>query len=430
MIEFIYDIYIQSKGISIDSRTIEKQMLFFALKGNNVDGNLFADNAVKKGGIAIIDDPQYKKNDNYILVNDVFETLTELARFHRKKLKANVLAITGTNGKTTTKELVYNVLSTHYKVHATKGNLNNHIGVPITILQTPFDTEWLIVEMGANHKGEIEYLCNIAQPNYAIITNIGIAHLEGFGNLENIFLTKAELYDYIKIYGKQIFVNADDQKLFASAKDYTNYTYSVQNGNVVGKIIDNESPMQIQWQHNNNIFLTKSHLFGSYNLYNILAAIAIGTCTGVPYDKINSAIEAYIPKNNRSQTIKTNKNNIIILDAYNANPSSMKLAINDFLQLKDANKLLILGSMLELGKYSEEKHIEIIKLLTEQDVKHCIFVGTEFYKLKSKYNHSGYTFYQNIVETIKHIEKNIIKNTTILVKGSRGIALEKTITYL
>ena len=164
MIEFIYDIYIQSKGISIDSRTIEKQMLFFALKGNNVDGNLFADNAVKKGGIAIIDDPQYKKNDNYILVNDVFETLTELARFHRKKLKANVLAITGTNGKTTTKELVYNVLSTHYKVHATKGNLNNHIGVPITILQTPFDTEWLIVEMGANHKVKLSI--------YAILLNL------------------------------------------------------------------------------------------------------------------------------------------------------------------------------------------------------------------------------------------------------------------
>jgi UDP-N-acetylmuramoyl-tripeptide--D-alanyl-D-alanine ligase len=430
MIDNIYEIYLQSKGVSIDSRSVQNGVLFFALKGTHVDGNSFADSVVGKGAIAIIDNPLYAGHENCILVENVLETLTDLARIHRNNLKTNVLGITGTNGKTTTKELVAKVLSSHFKTYATEGNLNNHIGVPLTILRTPTDTEWLIVEMGANHIGEIAYLSNIAQPQYAVITNVGQAHLEGFGSPEGVFKAKTELYHYIKRNGKQIFVNSDDKMLYNSTLDFSTYTYGTKNGDVIGHILNPNNPMQIQWSHQDKIFNVQSHLFGSYNLWNILAAIAIGTYAHVPYEKINKAVEMYYPDNNRSQYVSTIKGNTIILDAYNANPSSMNLAIRDFLKLQGTDKMFILGSMLELGAYSEEKHAEIIDYLVEQNVKPVIFIGMEFYILKSNYKSKGYVFLKNIDDAKRYLESNIITNATILMKGSRGIAIEKLLPYL
>jgi UDP-N-acetylmuramoyl-tripeptide--D-alanyl-D-alanine ligase len=320
------------------------------------------------------------------------------------------------------------VLSEKYNINYTKGNFNNHIGLPFTILQTKQETEILILEMGANHKGEIAYLCDIAKPDFGIITNVGKAHLEGFGTPEEIFKTKTELYNAIITYGKGIFVNVGDNKLFNLAKHKLAYTYGINDGIIKGKISNVYPLLEIIWYYNNNVYNQKTNLFGSYNIYNVLSAVSIGLYFNIEPQKIIKAIEKYIPSNNRSQLVITGKNNHVILDAYNANPSSMNLAVSDFISLKKKNKIVILGSMLELGDFSNEEHIKILEIIKSNSFIKSVFVGKEFYNFKDKYPESY--FFENHQETSIFLKDNEIKNSYILIKGSRGIALENVLNSL
>jgi len=422
----LHEIFLKSDGITTDTRKIKKNELFFALKGDSFDGNKFALKALNLGvAFSIIDNEDYFVDSRMILVENVLKTLQELALFHRKYLKLPIIAITGTNGKTTTKELVREVLSQKYNVTATKGNLNNHIGVPLTILSMNETSEIGIVEMGANHIGEIAELCEIAKPDYGLITNIGYAHIEGFGSFEGVIKTKSELYNYIFVNDNTIFINSDDSLLKKLSKDFKKIEYcDDENFVCFVENIDSDPFLKLKWENS----IIKTNLIGSYNFYNVLAAITIANYFKIEKKKIISAIEKYFPQNNRSQFIKTN-NNTLIVDAYNANPSSMLLAIKNFADIKVTSKVLIVGDMFELGNKSVKEHSKIINLINNYNFDKVIFVGYDFYEL-SKGTNKKYLFFKTTNELIEYLKNKILNNKYILLKASRGIMLEKTLKYL
>ncbi len=416
-IKELYQLYNQNFFVDTDTRSIRKKTLFFALKGENFNGNEFAEDALKKGAMySIVDEKEYQTNNNIILVNDVLQTLQELATYHRKKLGIPIIALTGSNGKTTTKELINATLRTQLSIIATKGNLNNHIGVPLTLLSMTPKTEIGIVELGANHIHEIEFLCKITKPNYGYITNFGKAHLEGFGSLEGVIKAKSELYQYLKINDGFVFLNDKDMLQTKQAKGIDTIKFHPSL-----KFLEANPYVNLMF---NNINI-QSQLIGNYNYNNIAAAITIGNYFKIKPENIKIAIESYIPKNNRSQIIEK-KSIKIILDAYNANPSSMQVALENFEQLKDSSKIVILGDMFELGESSFEEHQYIADLLENINLKQSFLIGSNFSKTTTK----KASKFESFSDFIKTVNLNDFKNSTILIKGSRGMALEQLLDYL
>lgn len=422
----IHNLFLQSNGVTIDTRKIETNSFFVALKGERFDANTFAKEALEKGAsYVIIDNKDFYIDHRTILVNDSLITLQDLAKFHRTHLNLPIIALTGSNGKTTTKELIQVVLSKKYNAKATIGNLNNHIGVPLTLLSFSSSTEIGIVEMGANHQKEIEFLCELAKPDYGYITNFGKAHLEGFGGVEGVIKGKSEMYNYLKSNHKKVFINLDDAIQEEKTRGMDRISFSKKTKEVDNFIdkIDANPYVTIDYQNNE----IKSNLIGLYNANNINAAITIGNYFKVTDYDIKTAIENYIPENNRSQIIAKNTNEII-LDAYNANPSSMLLALENFIQLNKERKVVIIGDMFELGSESDIEHQNIIKFLEKENNLICYFIGNHFYK--NKIHKENFTFF-NDFETFKNnLEKNQFKDNTILIKGSRGIALERALEYI
>ena len=425
-INTIHSLFLECTKVSTDTRKIEKDCLFVALKGDNFDANTFAKEALDKGAkFVIIDNNEYYINEKTILVNDSLETLQELAKFHRTYLGLPIIALTGSNGKTTTKELIHAVLSKKYNTIATIGNLNNHIGVPLTLLRFTKDTEIGIVEMGANHQKEIEFLCKIAQPDYGYITNFGKAHLEGFGGVEGVIKGKSEMYNFLQENNKMAFVNLDDAIQNEKTTQLKRFTFSTSNKNTDVRIGHIEANPMVKINYN-NLFI-HSHLIGIYNANNINAAITIGNYFKVTDNLIKEAIENYIPENNRSQLIQKNGNEII-LDAYNANPSSMTAAIMNFIQLDKANKIAILGDMFELGNESLSEHKKVIELLENQSEIKTYFIGKDFYANKLNSNHI--TFFEDFNSFANFLRERKPTNSLLLIKGSRGMALEKSLELL
>ena len=416
-IKEIYALFQQHSTICTDSRKITNGAMFISLRGEKFNGNKYALKAIQDGcSYAIVDEKEYDIHQNTILVNNALKTLQDLATYHRNQLNIPLIGITGSNGKTTSKELVNAVLSSELSCYATKGNLNNHIGVPLSVLEINKKHEIAIIEMGANHQKEIEFLCNIAQPTFGVITNIGSAHLEGFGSLQGVIDTKKELYEFINYNKGHLFVNAGDELLLSLSKGISQITYGTS-GDIFGLITDITPLLSIKY--NNEII--NSHLIGDFQFDNILLAICIGNYFNVSTQNIKKSIENYIPTNNRSQLVKTKKNTLI-LDAYNANPSSMKAMLSSFANQQYKNKLCILGDMLELGGESNKEHLDIIKLTNQLELD-CIFVGEIFHSLTKN-------SFKNKKELGKHIQGNNIHKRTILLKGSRGIGLEQLIKNL
>jgi UDP-N-acetylmuramoyl-tripeptide--D-alanyl-D-alanine ligase len=422
--EQLYKTFRESKGISTDSRTISEGQIFFALWGDNYNGNKFAEEAINRGASwAVIDDPAFE-TEKTILVDDCLSELQALATHHRKEMNASVLAITGTNGKTTTKELLSGILSKKLKVHSTKGNLNNQIGVPLTILSAPEGTELMIIEMGANHIGEIRTLCLIAKPDYGIITNIGTAHIEGFGSFEGVVKAKIELYEHLrKVNGIALF-NDKDQLL--SEKIFRLVNRAVPFSDPTGiKLVIKSEPSALNlsltaiYQH--KTYKIRTHLFGNYNIENIKAAIATGLFFGVDMKDIAAAVRKYEPENNRSQVIVT-KNNTLICDSYNANPSSMRMAIESFSAIKAENKICILGDMLELGDKSEDEHIKIHKVLNDNNLRNVFLTGPIFSKVSAGFR---FKIFRDVNRLKEFLKTKPLKGNHILIKGSRGMALEQ-----
>ena len=413
----IYALFKQHSIICTDSRESTEGAIFIALKGENFNGNKYAQEAILKGcSYAIVDEIDYDDHQNTILVNNTLKTLQDLATYHRGKLNIPLIGITGSNGKTTSKELINAILSSELNCYATKGNLNNHIGVPLSVLEINKKHEIAIIEMGASHQKEIEFLCNIAQPTYGVITNIGSAHLEGFGSLQAIIDTKKELYEFINHNKGHLFVNSEDELLLSLSNGISQIKYG-RTGDVNGLITETTPLLSIKY--NNEII--NSQLIGDFQFSNILLAICIGNYFNVSIQNIKRSIENYIPTNNRSQIVKTEKN-ILILDAYNANPSSMKAMLNSFSNQQYKNKLCILGDMLELGVEETKEHQEIITLTNKLKLD-CLFVGKIFHSLTKN-------SFRSRNELAKNIQKNNIFNKTILLKGSRGIGLEQLIENL
>ncbi|TDW49677.1 UDP-N-acetylmuramoyl-tripeptide--D-alanyl-D-alanine ligase [Flavobacterium sp. 270] len=425
-IQDIHNLFLQCKSLSIDTRKIEKDSMFFAIKGENFDANTFARQALDLDALyVIIDNASYFIDERTVLVQNSLETLQELAKFHRAYLKLPIIALTGSNGKTTTKELINVVLAEKFKTKATVGNLNNHIGVPLTLLSFTKETEIGIVEMGANHQKEIEFLCEIAQPDFGYITNFGKAHLEGFGGVEGVIKGKSEMYQYLSKNNKTAFVNLEDPIQIEKTKDIKSFTFGVQKQNADVKIEKIQANPFVVVQYEN--FTVDSHLIGLYNANNINAAVSIGRYFKVEDQDIKHAIENYIPANNRSQLLKKGSNEII-LDAYNANPSSMEVAIANFLQLENQNKVMILGDMFELGNESQQEHKIIVESLSKQDQSICYLIGKSFYENKiSKENIQFFETFDAFAAFLKTIHFN---DNTILIKGSRGMALERTLEFI
>jgi UDP-N-acetylmuramoyl-tripeptide--D-alanyl-D-alanine ligase len=425
-IQDIHNLFLQCKSLSIDTRKIEKDSMFFAIKGENFDANTFAEEALKLGALfVIIDNESYVIDDRTILVQNSLETLQQLAKFHRDYLKLPIIALTGSNGKTTTKELINVVLSKKYKTKATVGNLNNHIGVPLTLLSFSKETEIGIVEMGANHKKEIEFLCEIAKPDYGYITNFGKAHLEGFGGVEGVIAGKSEMYRYLAKNDKMAFVNLEDPIQIEKSSGIKSFTFGVNNSKAdinITKIT--ASPFVVIDYENFNV---ESHLIGLYNANNINAAVSIGHYFKVENEAVKEAIENYIPENNRSQLLKKGSNQII-LDAYNANPSSMAVAIANFMQLENQNKIMILGDMFELGKESQQEHKIIVESLSNQNKSLCYLIGKSFYE--NKISDENIRFFETFEDFSNYLKTKQFSDNTILIKGSRGMALERTLEYI
>lgn len=424
-IEDIYKLYLHYPHICTDTRSIKNHCLFFCLKGNNFNGNTFALQALKNGAAyVIVDEKEYTFNERCILVSDVLQTLQDLARYHRKQLNIPVIGITGTNGKTTTKELMAAVLSSSYKILATKGNLNNHIGVPLTILSINKDVEIAIIEMGANHAGEIDFLCEISKPTLGIITNIGKAHMEGFQTIDTIIETKTALYRSIKKTQGTLFVNSDDNVLIQHANQINKITYGKHiNSNHRGEPISNSFHSGVYLpKYKSNII---SQLTGEYNFYNIMAAITVGLFFNISIDKIQTSIASYTPTNSRSQVIKKG-NNILIMDAYNANPSSVEVAIENFANIEHPRKVVMLGDMKELGSISLSEHQTIVNMLKKLSIDEVYLVGNEFYSTNYYHFHA----FKNFDEVAIHIKQANIQDAIILIKGSRGMEMERIINYL
>lgn len=428
-LEKLYQHYLNHPQISTDSRAISEGSIFFALKGENFDGNKFALQALNQGcSLAVVDDIMLKDNDRCFFVDDVLFTLQALAKLHRKKLNIPIIGITGTNGKTTTKELINTTLSKKFRTHSTKGNLNNHIGVPLSILSINNDVEIAVIEMGANHVGEIENLCKISNPTYGLITNIGIAHLEGFGSFEGVVKAKTELYHHLLDQPKAItFVHHDDALLMNKSESLRRYTYGfTDKANVQFNKINSDIFASTNWQISGKNLTINSKLIGDYNVPNIMAAICIGHFFEVPELLIKEAIEKYEPKNQRSQLVQT-PNNRLIVDAYNANPSSMLKAIDNFAIMKADQKILILGDMLELGPRSRSLHQNIVDHISKTGIKDVILIGLQF---SLCHLNSNWIQYKTTDQALDYLNSNKIKNCTILLKGSRGMQLEKLIETL
>ncbi len=413
----IYTLYSKHYLVDTDTRNIRKNTIFFALKGDNFNGNKFAEEALKLGAdYAIVDEKEYQTNSKIILVKNVLATLQELASYHRIELNIPIIGLTGSNGKTTTKELIHIVLSKKYNTNATIGNLNNHIGVPLTLLSMTPKTEMGIVEMGANHQKEIEFLCSICKPDYGYITNFGKAHLEGFGGIEGVIKGKCELYQYLKENNKTAFVNPDDVIQIEKTKDILSIFFNSDKL----QFLEVNPFVKLKF----NSIAIQSNLIGSYNYTNIAAAITIGNYFEVNDNDIKNAIENYTPTNNRSQIIQK-KSNKIILDAYNANPSSMKAALENFSSIKEDSKIVILGDMFELGETSLIEHQEIGDLASHLDFEEIIFVGENFYQTKTKKHQ-----FKNFDALMKYVVKNPFNSKTILIKGSRGMRLERILEFI
>lgn len=423
IIEALHKHFIKSSGICTDTRSINNNCLFFALKGANFNGNTFANNALKKGAYKVIIDEKEFLNDHSILVHNVLETLQELATFHRDYLKIPIIALTGSNGKTTTKELINAVLSKKYKTVATKGNLNNHIGVPLTLLAMNSNTEIGIVEMGANHHKEIELLCEIAKPDYGYITNFGKAHLEGFGSIEGVIEAKTEMYRYLKNNKNTVFINFNDKKQRNHSEGINRYTFGGEGQDCNIKLLDASNEVLLSYQNTT----IQSHLIGHYNYTNIAASIAIGEFFNVTAQNIKAAIEHFIPANNRSQLIEKGTNSII-LDAYNANPSSMMAALENFIQSQGNQKTVFLGDMFELGPDAEKEHQNIVSYLENNYKGTCYLVGENFNK--TTVNFSTIYKFKTFEELKTFLAKATITNQYVLIKGSRGMALERVLKYL
>lgn len=421
-VERLYEIFLQHPQVSTDSRQIPPGSVFFALKGEHFDGSAFASEALEKGAAFVVtDNAGLAGDDRFIIVDDSLRALQELALFHRQRFSAPVIAVTGTNGKTTTKELIAAVLSKKFNTLATQGNLNNHIGVPLTLLKMTGETRMAVIEMGANHTGEIAALCGIARPDFGIITNIGKAHLEGFGGFEGVIRAKSELYEFIRQSGQMLFVNRDDQLLSSLSDGIPRINYSRVNRSCYqGELVSADPFVILDIIGTTGRTRIKSHLFGAYNFDNILAAACIGNFFGVPVDAIRDAVESYIPKNNRSQVVN-GKRNLLILDAYNANPSSMSVALRNFAASAYPDKMVILGDMLELGDDAEQEHLEIIRLADELGLLQALFVGPVFHKILAG---AGRTAFPSGTEAREYLAALAPSGKTILVKGSRGIRLE------
>ena len=442
MIEEIYKTYLQSRTVTTDSRAITPGCLFFAFKGEKFDGNAFAPQALEQGAaLCIISDPQYKVDDRCIVVPDVLATLQELATHHRRQLSIPVIGITGTNGKTTTKELVNAVLSRRYRTHATQGNFNNHLGVPLTLLSIPANAEIAIVEMGANHPGEIADLCKIAQPTHGLITNVGRAHLEGFGSFEGVIQTKTALYRHLASVGGTIFVNADNEILMKQLEELNeprptiityghdgscqilNSQFSILNS-TRGHLVGSDPYMKFYIEEGDNVYSIQSQLLGNYNFDNAMAAAAVGRHFRVELWDIKEAIEQYEPANKRSQYKETARN-VLFLDCYNANPSSMKVALDNFEALQRDNKVAMLGNMRELGADSRHEHEAIVQRLLAANLAQVVLVGPEFEFAASIKDAPTLLWFPTSDDAKAHFTQHPLNGATILLKGSNGTQMWK-----
>jgi UDP-N-acetylmuramoyl-tripeptide--D-alanyl-D-alanine ligase len=418
-IESLYDLFLQHPSIQTDSRKVKEGDIFFALKGPNFNGNAYAQQAIDSGAAYAVVDQGQSTNNKMIVTGDVLSTLQALARHHRLQLNIPFIAITGSNGKTTTKELIHTVLTSAFTTYTTQGNLNNHIGIPLTILQVRKDAAFAVIEMGANHRGEIAGYCQYTLPTHGIITNCGKAHLEGFGGIEGVRKGKGELFDFLRENGGTAFVMWDYDYLREMSKGIKNIIrYGTRDADFIGSALHAEPFLKVRMENGIDIPAINTQLVGRYNLPNVLVAVAVGSHFGVPPDSIKKAIESYVPSNSRSQLLKWN-NNQVILDAYNANPSSMKLAIENFANLPGENKFLLLGAMAELGEESISEHQIIVNLLQQFQWKDVALVGGDFQKL----NHPFHKF-QNANEAGKWLRGLGLKDAYILVKGSRSMKME------
>lgn len=420
----LYQLYLQHPSVQTDTRKLKKGDIFFALKGPNFNANLFAMKALEAGAAyAVIDEPVGVDDNRLILVEDVLQTLQDLAGYHRQQFMIPFIAITGSNGKTTTKELVYAVLASHYKTHTTQGNLNNHIGVPLTLLGIPHDAAMAVIEMGANHQKEIAGYCVYTDPDFGIITNCGKAHLEGFGGIEGVRKGKGELYDYIRAHHGTIFRYNDYDYLHTMSKGIEKVLgYGTLEGNITGQVAASEPFLEVTITKGTTFQQVRTQLVGAYNLPNVLCAIAVGKAFNVPDEKIKRSIENYSPSNSRSQMVEKDGNHII-LDAYNANPTSMRAAIENFARLSASQKVLMLGGMMELGEESLAEHQQIVDLINEYPWQQVVLVGGDFSKVKHQH-----LFFKDSGEAEKWYQQQKFYNTHILIKGSRSMQMEKIVS--
>lgn len=422
-IEQLYKIYRQYPSVQTDTRTLKDGDIFFALKGPNFNANQFAEKALAAGAAyAVVDEAPATSNDKIIVVEDVLDTLQQLAKYHRRQFNIPFIAITGSNGKTTTKELVYAVLSTTYKTYTTQGNLNNHIGVPLTILRVKPDAEMAVIEMGANHQKEIESYCEYTLPTHGIITNAGKAHLEGFGGVEGVRKGKGELYDYLRAHNGTAFVMWDYDYLHDMSKGIpTIIKYGTANADVTGHLIRSEPFLEVSIT-SGVPFTIQTQLVGAYNLPNVLVAVTVGKHFNIPDEQIKKAIESYTPSNSRSQLIERGDNKFI-LDAYNANPSSMKAAIENFAAIQTGNKVLMLGAMAELGPESLQEHQQIVALIQQYPWQSVVLVGGDFMKIDHPFIRK-----ENAIQAGEWFREQAFHNAFFLIKGSRSMQMEKVLS--
>ena len=419
-IEKLYEVYLKSRTVTTDSRAITPGCIFFAFKGASFDGNTFVPSAIEQGAaLCVTSDSQYADNPKCLVADDVLEVLQQLARHHRQQLTMPVIGITGTNGKTTTKELLSTVLRRRYRVHATSGNFNNHLGVPLTLLSIPSDCEVAVVEMGANHPGEIEFLCNIAQPDFGLITSVGKAHLEGFGSFEGVVHTKTELYRFLDSRKGTIFVNADNDILLREAQRCSSakvVSYGTANADTVATFIGADPYLSFYAEDGDQVYNITTHLFGGYNFGNALAALAVGHYFKVDYFDIKQALEDYIPSNNRSQ-LKRTAHNQLLLDCYNANPTSMEAAIRSFADMKAEHKVVMLGGMRELGAESDAEHHKLVELLKTLHFEQMVLIGEEFAFVQGDVR---FKWFADSTAAKSYLVSHPLADTTILLKGSNG----------
>jgi UDP-N-acetylmuramoyl-tripeptide--D-alanyl-D-alanine ligase len=426
----LYALFQKYPSVTTDSRMCSKDSIFFALKGDRFNGNLFADKALEAGcALAVVD--ERSENDPFseriIVVDDVLATLQKLANYHRRKLKIPIIGITGTNGKTTTKELIAISLSREFKVAYTQGNYNNHIGVPLTLLSMNKSHEIGVIEMGANHPGDIRELCEIVEPNYGLITNVGKAHLEGFGSFENVIKTKGELYDFIRSHEGKVFVNKDNPVLYELSEGMDRILYGKNDPSLFasGAIADATPFLEFDWSFFDSSYRVKTRLVGEFNFDNAIAAVAVSKFFGINAERISAALEEYEPRNHRSQFKRTEHNDLII-DAYNANPTSMKASLDFFTSIPSTlPKMVILGEMKELGEKSVEEHQKLLNFLSQQSFDRIYLVGDIFRKLNTTH-----LFFENVEVLIQSLQKEPVNGHYILLKGSHSVHLEKVVDYL